>query len=441
MTIFVLLVLLGAAASLISYRRPTVALMLPLGAWVTIHSGLARQMTSGIELHPAVALVFGIAAVHFLTGRIGVRTEERRGIAPSVLMTLAIPVLFGLLSYITNGIGGGFLWVELILAPFLWLALLIDTASRGHRVAHAVLKVTLAGAVVNSLVAFQQQVTGTVWLIEDTYSFYWWWRGALPRPLGLMDSPVQLGMLLSVATAMLFYVRRTSLALLLALVFFGAALVAASRTSLVIQGAIFVVIVLGSRTRLDVKVLAVIAVGGALGYLLRSAVADLALQRFSEEAGSGDLRRQAFDYFLGEVPELLLVGRGAASASGLRGAELRSSLENGWLIWIYEYGLVAVLLAVAVLGGLVVSGWARGGRRWAGPLLALVGVVQAAAFSSTGSSTACVAFLIVAVFVASFQAALPRLGEAGGRRTRMTAVQPTPRRTESPLHLSAPPQT
>ncbi|MDY6056150.1 hypothetical protein [Micrococcus sp.] len=426
----VFLALMGAAfvLTLVTQRRSGVALMLPLVAWLTVHTGLARMMMAPLELHPAVPLVGGIALAKVVSGRIGFRRAStgQAGISVFAALAVAVPLLFGLMSVLVRGARGGLLWLELILVPFIWLALLLDAHSRGEPVRRPVVWTVVGCAVLNAGFVIQQQVTGTVLLFPGTYTFYWWWNGTLPRPLGLMDTQVLLGMLTAIAAAMLFYLRSTVAAVLLGFLLLVSVVLAAARTSMILVGLMLVIIIVGSRARLFIKIGALSVVLLAGWYLFRSELAELAFTRFAEDSGSGDLRFQALRYFQSQLSSLLLVGRGAASASQLRGAELGSSLENGWLIWIFEYGGMAVAFAGGVLTALVAWG-RKGDPRWAGMVLFVVAMVQTVAFSSTGASSTAVALLLSAVFAAHTQPWQRQLGEAG--RPRYAPVAQTSRET------------
>lgn len=266
--------------------------------------------------------------------------------------------------------------------------------------------VTVAAA--EAIFAIVQVSTGSAILfVGERASFYWERGGPLVRAVGTLDSPIDLAMLCVIAIPMTVVFRNSLTRFAMPLLLLGGALASQSRVGTIMGAIALLYPILRARTTGGKKFLALIALPLAAWCiaLLNRPLVDGFLYRLATDTNSGIARGRSLDVFLGEVWGREWHGGGFRSSYEIRSLGLsEASLENGFFMYAWDFGLLFAALLVASLAGVLMVGAARGAVR--GTVVAgVIAMVMAASFSGIATQSAASWLLFLAVGLAAPHAA------------------------------------
>lgn len=416
-------------AGLYSLKRPAFAIYVAVSLWILIPT-IASYRVSGVgapgseslpPLHPSSMLVLTALALRVASRPQELAAAVRAKPLPHVLLLAALVLVFAV--NLTQGVlSGTALVLNQLVAPGALFLLVVHAAwvdpgfaLRLHRwlVTLAALCSGLAFLVWNGTVTQPFQID---------FERYPWYAGEFrERQMATLDHPLALGLFLAVCVPLTSSLRRQWVRIpALALIATGV-LLSQSRAAFIAYclGCLYLLIFskLSSGTKLA---LAVAAVVGAAVFSRSSLFASLAT-RFLVDEGSAAARSAARDAFQAEVGSYVVVGGGTgASYEFARSAGLVTSLENGWLMYVIDYGVLAVVLLLAGLVAAVFSsaGKLRSSASWS--LLLAVGLVASYSSIATDTSAGPLLFLLAALAQASSTA--PRPGYDRDTRRLATAA-------------------
>ncbi|QCR42503.1 hypothetical protein C1N91_02030 [Curtobacterium sp. SGAir0471] len=170
------------------------------------------------------------------------------------------------------------------------------------------------------------------------------------RPRGTLDSPLDLGFAAAVAIPLASFVRRAPIRLVVALVLLSTVVLTASRapTAVALAGTLWVVV---RSTRSFVAVLTIVISGcAAVLVAVRTSLLSGLVERVTGDDGSSaSARGAAARYIVEHIWDHTFIGGGWGAAWQLKGAVLRTSLENSFAILAFDLGLIPVVVFVLVL--------------------------------------------------------------------------------------------
>jgi hypothetical protein len=377
---------LGAAGLRFVY----VPILASVALWILVPSVAAQSLTHlHGGYHPSSLIVISAFLLRMLTGRLGTRNISGR-----VRFSLSILLLVVVLAEVqTVGQGGGRVSVALvndILAPVLLFVLIVGAATKQSAIAHY-LKTTIlglacleAGYSILQRGVIRSGGAGSIPFASSYSSQYWFVY--LDRPLGTLDHPLVLGLLVASSIPLASMIRRTSLQFAIALLLSLGAFAASARGAIIFAGIAIAYLILRPSPRWIAKAWLAIPVAAGLIAIVQSPLGAAATDRLysiGESDSSTYLRVQAYSYFYSHWVEHIFTGGGIGSAVVLgQNGILGSSLENPIMIEVFELGALCTLLFLIPQLGAIVS--VRDGRRMSGVVMAAVGCM---AVSLTFNST------------------------------------------------------
>lgn len=315
-------------------------------------------------------------------------TRPRRAVdevvrSPLIYLGLTYCALHAmLLTLLINGLGTTLALYNTLLAGLLLFFLLRVTTAAEPNSALRVGRWVLALASFESVFAMLQWYSGKVLLFERyRLAAYWFDPRQFDRPMGSLDSPLDLALLLASSSVLTLSIKRRYLRYG-ALVLFGVGLVITqSRLGVTIYVVGCVYVFLQDKGSATQKVLGSVGVlAGYVATLISPVVAGLE-DRLADDSGSAAARSRAYAYFSDHISDSLWPGNGAGASFDLRSRGILStSLENSYTMISYDFGLTTGIIMLGCQLALL----ARTGRR--GVVPGAIGAAASALVSVTGYS-------------------------------------------------------
>jgi hypothetical protein len=390
--------------------------VLPLQAalviWLLLPSAASPLLMGGegtYSIHPASVL----SLIHFIytliTGRLAVGFQGRRVIPWRSILVLALMAAGILLNATTQGPKGLALLFDLMIAPSLWFCSALAATQNRPSFTQEIVNVALAATGASAVLGIVQAFTGSVILYEDYYATIYWFDTHVTRAIGTADSPVALAMLISVATPLLAFWTDWRLKIPFLLVFLASAVVTQSRVGTVLTAGGVAFVVLAGRITFG-RLFAVAVIGLSATVTFAGSLADGLIARFDNDKNSTGLRETALDYFTHRMDSIVWSGHGAGAGVALRTArELESSLENGYLIYAWDLGILFTAALLLLQLGFLMSKAPGESFFTPGRVAAIAAIGSCISFSSFGASSTVTAMFWCALLVsyASGRLSLP----------------------------------
>lgn len=390
-------VFVAAFLALMGRRNPlgmiVVVLLLRLAMPSTAGYVLTGRWEAYAAIHPSTILLLFVLAFTILEFRSEV-SEELRARAGEYYYLGAFVVLYMSLTLISSGPMGTSGLINVVVAP-MFFYFVVNIARRLDPESARTLILWFIGAcVVETAIAILQFAVNA--------PVFWTNSLAVPfvRPMGTLDSPLDLGFVLAVATPLLTVLRSSVLRVLLICTFGIGIITSESRTPTVVFAIVAIVVLWRPSSRNAERSMGVVALAVGAVVALRSGLAEGILFRVQVDDGNSSFQRSiAFEYAKDNIERFLFLGNGWGSTFGLKGSILRTSLENGFLTMAFDVGVIAVAgLAVVILMHLRPLFSANYGSRSAA-LAVLVAVALATSYSGlvTMSASAIVLWLVMSL--------------------------------------------
>ncbi|MBD3923451.1 hypothetical protein IEZ26_02360 [Nocardioides cavernae] len=332
-----------ALLALVLRRRPLELLVLVQVLVLLVPISVQEYYFPGI--HPAAVLI----VLYYVIAPRPSANEQLRGVTPgrglhvaALVLALFSSDLPGELTSLTK------IAVTVLLAPLAYVLIAWRTiASRPEGVKR--LRWALFGLLgFNVAFAALQQAFSSPVVFEDINTAYYNWGVVTSgRRAGLMGTPLDLGLLCAVCTPLVAAVRSPTARYVLVATCTAGAVLAQSRTALIVVVLVAFYVVLSDTRRLVGNVIAgaVILAGGA--YLANElGLFESIGSRFS--GGYGDAYRlSAYGWFVDNYQSFLIFGNGPFSDPRSTGA-ITSSLENTYLVYAYNFGVLFALALFAI---------------------------------------------------------------------------------------------
>jgi hypothetical protein len=378
------------ALGVIGVHHVYVPILASVTLWILVPSVAAQSLTHlHGGYHPSSLIVIIAFLSRSLTGRLGTRNINNRVRVSFLILGLVVALAIAQ----TIAQGGGRVSVPLIndlLAPVLLFVLIVGAANEKSEIAHY-LKATILGlaCLEAGYSILQRDVirggdAGNIPFASSYSSQYWFVY--LDRPVGTLDHPLVLGMVLASSIPLAVMIKRPVLQYPIALLLFAGTLASSARAAIIFAIVAVAYLILRPTQRWIAKAWIAIPVGLVIIAISQSSLGTSAKERlysFGESDNSTYLRVQAYSYFLRHWSEHIFLGGGVGSASLLgENGILGSSLENPMLIDVFDLGVLCTLLLLIPQISATVS--RRGGRRSGGVVMAAIGCF---AISLTFNST------------------------------------------------------
>jgi hypothetical protein len=375
LAILLAIVAFGAAG----LRYVYIPILASVTLWILVPSVAAQSLTHlHWGYHPSSLIVITAFLLRSLTGRLGTRNMSGR--VRLSLFILGLVVALAVLQTIAQG--GGRLSVPLVndmLAPMLLFVLIVGAATEKSAIAYY-LKITIlclacleAGYGILQRGVIRGGGAGSIPFASSYSSQYWFVY--LDRPLGTLDHPLVLGMLLASSIPLTVMITRPVLQYPIALLLFLGTLAASARVAIIFAIIALPYLIFRPAPGWIARAWVAIPMGLGIIAISQSSLGVSAKDRlysFGESDNSTYFRLQAYSYFFRHWSEHIFTGGGVGSASMLgENGILGSSLENPMLIDVFELGLVCTLLFLVPQISAIVSG--REGRRTGGVVIAAIG--------------------------------------------------------------------
>jgi O-antigen ligase len=402
--------LMGLSGGLM--KRPSLPILFAIGLWILVPTIAAQSITHWPkEYHPS-SLVVLAAAFSRLGGRgsAGAVIDSRYRLL--VLLQGAVVVVAAVSTVSIGGLRAGVspTVVNQYLAPLVLFVLILDICREDKAMVWRLRNFLLALAVGEALYSFVQGPVirdGLVSSIPFASSYAsQYWFDALERPLGTLDHPLVLGLLLSSCVPLVASIKRTWVQFAIAGLLVLACAAAYNRAATVIAlfGLLYLVVrpnlQFGSRLgRAALLVMALVIAGATpIGEAFISR-----LDRLSNQDASLETRLAAYNYIWNHLWDSALLGRGLGSSVVLTSqGVLESSLESPLLVNIFEIGMLAAGVLLVGQFWFAVSS-IRESELPGVPVAALACLVGSLTFNSTTTESACAPILwtLLALAVAS----------------------------------------
>lgn len=332
------------------------------GGWVLI-----GDWPGNAAIHPATLLLLTWAPFMLLSNIPAVAAEVRRHRLVHGLLGLSV-TLFIVVAAVTSGptslVG---LTNSVIAGVLFFFCMRISDAARPGAIG-AILRVFITLMVIESLLVIAQWLMGNLlpWgaIIEFTLA---------TRPLGTLDSPLDLGLAAALVIPLLAIIKNSALRYVSALLLVVAVVLSESRTPTIfaIIGLAFLIFSAMKSVRSFVTMLVVVGIGAAV--VVNVPILSGLTERFTGDDGnSSAARRVATDYILQNIDSVILFGNGWGSSYQLKGSLLQTSLENGYAILAFDLGGIS---ALALLAGQLLIALGRRGLPggWLAAIFAIAG--------------------------------------------------------------------
>lgn len=357
----VAVLLLGAVG--LSYalrRRPAEQLALILFVRVALPSTAAAALISDSSLlralQPSTYVLLAVVLVNAFASAYEARpTLFKRGQMRTPLVLLAAAALVGLAeTFLSAGPGTSLRMVDAVVVPVILISQVLRLArSDADRLArYFVLLASFAAAI--ALVQYATKSYGIYEASLRRQSFFSLQREF--RPQGSLDSPLDLAFLCCLALPLVVTVGGQVLRYAAAVLLLGGILVSGSRLFALLGLIALLFIVLRSGRGAGQRLMAAVSVGSAALVMARSAVADLLVGRLSDDGGSFLARSDSYTYIRENLSSHLLGGQGFGFSLALKGRSTVASLENGYAMMAFDFGLSVAVVILGAQIALVLSG-------------------------------------------------------------------------------------
>lgn len=369
-------------------------------------------------IHPASWLILSsfvvLAYIHFdkfetmVLNRLAVMSSLAAVVVFTTVMTADSRGLEALLRYF-----------NVFVIPLLLMVIVLAVIdSRGARVLWCTM---VAIGLVQSCMGILQYSTNSALVFSSFHKYQYWWPadGRIDRALGTLDSPMDLAMFLAVCLALCLGVRNPYIRWLFALILGSGILVTQSRLGVGIAGMLLAIygtygLLRGSfreRVLIGVSVLVLPAI------LTSSLAVGVSERWFVDDGNSLGNRTDAYDYFFAELLSHTIIGDGFGSSFELFGTVIRTSLESGYAIFVFDFGLLVTLIILAIQGyGLMSAVTARSFNVATALLVAIIMCFGFSSFATQGSAAVTLWLLVALAFTTRGDVGSPRGATAEASR-------------------------
>lgn len=211
-------------------------------------------------------------------------------------------------------------------------------------------------AVVEALLGIAQSVLHSSLLFETYNRAQYWWPAdnRIDRALGTVDSPLDLAFLCSVSIPLCMVFKGILSRSLVSGTLLLGVLASQSRLGLICSlfgisfVALYSILCDANVRRSASSVVTAIVVPVSVVAVSLVTLGAGVLQRISGDDGNSSVRRaEALDYFWSRLSSRIFAGDGFGSSFELFGSTLRTSFESGYAIFVYDLGLIVVVVLVA----------------------------------------------------------------------------------------------
>jgi hypothetical protein len=391
------LVVLGAMLgfAFITRRRPALIALAAILLWIFIpHVAISMVWGSTAllsKVHPATVLVLvGLYAVVLDDMSSFTRHFLRSPGTQLALGLFLIAVTIQLIFVAPSGLG---FIADQIVGPLIVYELLRLGASRNPAAMKTVVYGLIGAAIAESILVLAQATIGRMVPYEQYYVSQPWfvWLGA--RWFGTLDHPLVLGLFLASVTFLLAEIPSVLLRFSLAIAFMGAILISQSRSALIVSAIGLVFLVVHSRIRPRQRLL-MISLAIVTPIIMWSSFASSGIySRFLDDGGSSGARRAAANEFLTQIFANFFGGGGAGySYSFSANGNLASSLENPFMMYDLDFGLIPTLLYFGAMIWLVLRASHRS-ERLHFTLAVTAAIILVLSFSSIAAPSAAAVLL------------------------------------------------
>ena len=346
-------VMAGFVLQWATVRRPVVVPAAVLALWLMVPSVAAARLSgSGFTIHPGSCLCLGALVGSMLRSPAGWLSNAARrhgavGLLGLVFLVAVLTSAAAERSVITSQLMDGFV------CPVALLALIVLGRETDSKLGQNLALVYVLGAAAESVYSVVQHHWGRAVLFESDYARQYWFKATgFDRPMGTLDHPLALALLLVGAIPLVAGIPRRGWQALLAICMFAGAYTSGSRTGLLLAVAGVGYLILHSSSWLLARVRRVGAAIAVLGYAVDAARQHLdvgVIARFSNDHNSGELRRMALSYFASHWHRYLFAGQGLDGSYQIaRSAGLKSSFENPLVMYSIDLGLIFAVVFFAV---------------------------------------------------------------------------------------------
>ncbi|GAA4109679.1 hypothetical protein GCM10022215_04210 [Nocardioides fonticola] len=397
-------------------NRPQRLVMLVILLWAIVPGVAGHQLTGMVigtatpipPVHPVTVLaaVALLLQVVFRGPTALSALSTKRG--PIAAITLVVASAVGQTVYLGSPNGTALMLDQLAGGLFLYLLIVIASSTAPRLLLQAArLWVVLAAS--EGVLGLLVKSGALTQPFESDFQKTVWYSLGTGRQSGTFDHPLALALFCAMAVPLLVFIRSSVIQLALLAGITSGVVVSQSRTGLLLLVLGVLYLAIASSQSIGRKF--VIAVGTLAGgvYVAGTSLFAETQGRFVQDSGSAAARGLARAAFGRHWESFFVFGDGSGSSYRFAAGErLPSSLENGWLMYAVDYGLLTTLLLfLALIGPALVSGK----RNAPFTISLLIGAFSVASYSSIATDT----IAGPALFVAAALAALaPRssLGES-----------------------------
>lgn len=308
---------------------------------------------NGVAFHPATWLIVCIFVVQLVMNPVPIGAAMARH-----YLVVLIAVIFALGALITSrltGSGGNRLLMDQIVGPFLLWWLIVAAGAKSRQMLVVVRGAILLAMAAQSILAIIQLALGQIIFYSSDYEKLVWFNPEVfNRWMGTADSPLVLSLGVCIAGALAVGLHRALLRFSFLGLFMVATVITQSRTGAAVMILIIVYAIVRSHMSLWARALASALVVGTGLYLAGSVIVEGLSARFANDTGSTDARVRALSYIFDHWSDFLFVGQGLISSYTVaRNAGLETSLENSYLMYVIDTGVILATLWFGVQLGIV----------------------------------------------------------------------------------------
>lgn len=362
-------------------------------------SVLTGVLSGPLAVHAATWLVLSIFVVRMLQDPWSVQVALARHFL--LFLILAMVMVAGFMASAASADGGGMvLLVDQIAVPVLFFLVLLSEAARGAGLVEVLRAILLSLVALVCVIAVVQWMTGDVLFYKSGFSTQYWFGRNSGRWMATLDQVLALSLVICVAAPLVAGLKRLWLqAALLALMAVGM-LISQSRVGLAALAVATVATLLFARRPVWVKVATLVPMAGAAAAIMASPLVAGVAGRVADDSGSAQARGLALDFFLSRWNDFAVAGQGIGSSYRVAfQAGLETSLENPFLMYGIDFGLLFAFLYFGSMVVLVLRGFRNG---YPGlPLAGVMALVIPQTYSSlaTRSAAGLVVWTVLAMVV------------------------------------------
>lgn len=383
---FILIGVWGAAAAVAAKRNPSVSSTMLLASFLLVPAVASESLLGGIgrftSVSTLVVVVFLLLRFVLDSGAI-LRSLKAIGFA-------FWPLLFSVMGMFwwtaQSADGNNNVIVTQVVAPLLLFVALgsIILSTPQQRVRQISLGVVWIG-LTNSLVACAVALGALGQPFANSLLNQYWYSVGFTRALGLTDHPLVLSSLLVSSICLVGAIRKIVVQWsVLAILVIGLALTA-SRGGLGLAAVAVSALLFSKATERRQRVLLAVGVIAGLAFFSRDLLALGLLDRLSDDDGSSQARRVAWEAFVRSADGFAFSGGG----SGFNGAfaaslGLKTSLESAPLMYVVDFGFPVAVTYFGTLCYLIYRGARASGAHslaWVAASLCLVSTVSFSSLS------------------------------------------------------------